>query len=256
MIIEYNRPQTIEEALKLLQRSDPKTVPMGGGSAINKPSPEALAVVDLQALGLNGLSVQGNLVQLGATLSLQTLLDQLEAGDLQSSRLAPALAQVVTHEATYNLRQTATVAGTLVAADGRSPFATALLALDAGLVVLPGEETLSLGDVLPLRQARLNGRLITQVSLPGNASLAYESVARTPADRPIVCAAVATWPSGRTRVALGGFGACPTLAMDGTEAEGAETAARNACSQAGDQWASAEYRQEVAATLVKRCLNA
>ncbi len=142
-----------------------------------------------------------------------------------------------------------------MAADGRSPFATALLALDAGLALLPGDESLSLGDVLPLRRERLRGRLITQVSLPGNARLAYEYVARTPADKPIVCVACAVWPSGRTRLALGGYGASPLLVLDGTEAEGAEAAARSAYSQAGDEWASGEYRQDVAATLVKRCLG-
>jgi len=255
MIIEYNRPQTVDEALELLQRAEPHTVPLGGGSALNRPSPEALAVVDLQALALNGLKVQGNLVQLGATLTLQALLEQLESPALAASGLSPVLRRVIEHEATYNLRQTATMAGTLVAADGRSPFATALLALDAGLTVLPGDESLSLGDVLPLRRERLRGRLITLVSLPGNARLSYEYVARTPADKPLVCVASAVWPSGRTRVALGGYAASPLLVLDGTEADGAEAAARSAYSQAGDQWASAEYRQDVAAVLVKRCLG-
>jgi len=50
------------------------------------------------------------------------------------------------------------------------------------------------------------------------------------------------------------------LAMDGTEAEGASTssaeaAARNAFHEANDEWASAEYRIDVAATLAKRCLE-
>jgi CO/xanthine dehydrogenase FAD-binding subunit len=93
---------------------------------------------------------------------------------------------------------------------------------------------------------------VTQVSLPLNARLAYEYVARTPADRPIVCAAVAVWPSGRTRVALGGFGNAPILVMDGPEGSGVEAAVRNAYSSAEDEWASAEYRQEAAAVLALR----
>jgi CO/xanthine dehydrogenase FAD-binding subunit len=43
--------------------------------------------------------------------------------------------------------------------------------------------------------------------------------------------------------------------MDGTEAEGLESAAKNACHEAADEWASAEYRMDVAATLAKRCLE-
>jgi len=46
------------------------------------------------------------------------------------------------------------------------------------------------------------------------------------------------------------------LAMDGTEPDGIELAARNAFYESGDEWASAEYRISVAATLSRRCLEA
>ncbi len=110
-----------------------------------------------------------------------------------------------------------------------------------------------LGDLLPLRNKLLPGKLITRIEIPLNIKLAFETVARTPADKPIVCAALAQWPSGRTRLALGGWGQIPTLAMDGNESGGLQTAARNAFSEAADEWASAEYRMEVAAILGKRC---
>lgn len=247
MILEYHRPQSVEEALKLLARSSPVTLPLAGGSALNRPSPEPVAVVDLQALGLNTWEKRGHTLVVGATLTLQALLDVPD--------LPAALLKAIYHEASYNLRQVATVAGTLLAADGRSPLTTALLALDASLewARFGAEvETISLGDLLPLRKERQRGRLVTQVILPLNAHLAYNYAARTPADRPLVCAAVAVWPSGRTRVALGGYGSAPLLAMDGPEAGGVETAARSAYSQAGDEWASAEYRQEAAAILTGR----
>jgi CO/xanthine dehydrogenase FAD-binding subunit len=257
MIIEYHRPALLEEALRLLERPEPLTLPLAGGTALNQPSPERFAVVDLQGLGLNTLHAKGNFLSLGATLTLQSLLESLdEAAARGPASLRQALSRCITLEATYNLRQAATVAGTLVAADGRSPFATALLALDATLSLQPGDESLCLGDLLPLRAERLRRRLITRVTLPLNARLAYEVIARTPADRPIVCAAAATWPSGRTRLALGGYGRAPLLALDGTEADGAEIAARSAYSHAEDAWASAEYRQEMAALLAKRCLQA
>ena len=167
--------------------------------------------------------------------------------------LAEAIYRAVRHETTFNLRQVATVAGTLVAADGRSPFATVMLALDARLTILPDEEAISLGDLLPFRFERLRHRLITKISIPASARLAYEYVARTPADQPIVCASVARWPSGRTRLSLGGYGSEPVLVMDGPEPGGVEIAARAAYSQAGDEWASAEYRAEMAVVLTNRC---
>ena len=249
MIIDYRRPSTLEEALLLLSTKEIKTVPLGGGTALNRPSTERFVAVDLQALGLNVFEKRGSILTLGATVTLQSLLD--------SGEIPPALQDAIRQEAGYNLRQAATVAGTLVAADGRSPFTTVLLALDTTLEiqsVSAGTERLSLGDFLPLRGERMAGRLITSLSLPLNARLGYEVVARTPVDLPIVCAALAQWPSGRTRLVLGGFGGAPVLALDGPEPGGLEQAARDAYSRAGDEWASAEYRQAMAAMLARRCL--
>jgi CO/xanthine dehydrogenase FAD-binding subunit len=248
MIIEYHRPKTIEEALALLARAYLVTAPLAGGTVLNRPTPQPIAAVDLQSLGLNRLQRRGNFLELGATLTLQNLL--------KAPGLQPALGRAILHEATHNLRQVATVAGALVSADGRSPFATAMLALDAELILLPGgDNPCALGDLLPVRAERLHGSLITRVTIPLNVRLAYEYVARTPADRPIVCVAAATWPSGRTRVALGGCGSAPLLAFDGSESDGAEIAAQSAYSQAGDEWASAEYRMEIAGTLTRRCIQ-
>ena len=247
MIVEYHRPETIAEALELLGRAEPRTLPLAGGSALNQPSPEAVAVVDLQALGLDQIERRGNSLAFGATTTLEQLLSIAE--------FPAALQAAIRHEASFNLRQVASVAGTLVAADGRSPFTTVFLALDAQLTLLPGEEQISLGDLLPVRSERLPGRLITAVSIPHNVRLAYQYVARTPADLPIVCAAVAQWPSSRTRLALGGYGQAVTLALDGPQASGVEAAARNAYLQAGDEWASAEYRAEMAGVLARRCIE-
>lgn len=247
MIVNYHRPDTIEEALELLSRSDVAAVPLGGGSTLVRPAPNPVEVVDLQNLKLNTIEVKGKKLEIGATVTLQQLLDEPE--------IPFALKQAILHEATYNIRQTATVAGAMVTADGRSPFATAMMALGAELTLLPGETISDLGSFLPLRSEMERGTLITKVNLPNNVTLAYEYVARSPADLPIVCTAVAQWPSGRTRVALGGYGSAPLLAMDGPESAGAETAARDAYREAGDQWASAGYRSDIAATLVKRCLS-
>lgn len=244
MITDYFRPQTLEEALTLLAR--PNTIPLGGGTTINTPAfkDKSFAVVDLQNLNLKGIMPSGYTLDIGAAATLQQLL---EAADCPA-----ALKQAIQQEAALNIRNSATVAGSLVASDGRSPFATAMLALDAKLTLKgdPSQVT-SLSEYWALRPAGL----ITQIAIPLNAKFAYEQVARTPADRPIVCAALAQWSSGRTRLALGGTGKNPLLAMDGTEPDGLDSAARNAFHESNDEWASAEYRMDVAATLSKRCLE-
>ncbi len=246
MITEYHRPQTLEEALKLLSVAD--TRPLGGGTVLTHSNDESFAVVDLQALNLDKLRKSGNNLEIGATVTLQTLLE--------SPHAPAALKAAIKLDAPLNLRTMGTVAGALVTCNGRSPFAAVMLALDAKLTVVNGESSVVyLGDFLPLRQDFLRGKLITKIVIPLNVKLVYESVARSPADKPIVCAALAQWPSGRTRLVIGGWEKTPTLAMDGTEASGVQTAAHNAAHDAADEWASAEYRMDIAAVLANRCLE-
>ena len=244
MIITYHRPKTLDEALTLLKQ--PNRTPLGGGTLLSKPSGDPVEVVDLQSLGLDSITKNGNNLQVGATATLQQLLE--------SEQCPNALKAALKLEAPLNLRNAATVAGTLVSCDGRSPFATIMLALDTKLDIRTSEDesrVSSIGEFLPLRPQGL----ITSITLPLNVRLAFDYVSRTPADKPIVCAALAQWNSGRTRLALGGIGKNPSLAMDGTEANGAEAAARNAFHEAADEYASAEYRMDVAATLAKRCMQ-
>ena len=258
MITAYHRPQTLDEALTLLSRPD--TLPLGGGTLLSHGTPDPVQAVDLQLLGLDFLNKKGNELEIGATLTLQALLE--------SEHCPAALKVALKLEAPLNIRNSATVAGTLVTCDGRSTFATILLAMDARLYIRYSNTDLrisNIGEYLPLRPRGL----ITSINVPTNVKLAFEYVARTPADKPIVCAALVQWNSGRTRLTLGGYGKSPILAMDGTESEGisssdldkhsilrsVEAAARNAFYEATDDYGSAEYRMEVAATLAKRCLE-
>ena len=251
MIIEYHRPETLSDALQLLARSDPRTVPLGGGSVLSQERKQNFAVVDLQRLGLNQIEIEGQLLTIGAAATLQDLMGD----DGIPDDIASSLRDSLVHEAAANIRRTATVAGTVVCCDGRSPFVTALLALDPRLVWAAGNIQMPLGDYLPLREEIERNRLMTAIKAPANVQLKFAMLARSPMDRPIVCAAVAAWPSGRTRVTLGGFGKAPILALDGPESGGAVTAAREAYRFASDAWASAEYRMDVAGKLVQRLLQ-
>ena len=244
MITAYYRPQTLDEALALLTQAN--RMPLGGGTLLAKSTADPVEAVDLQALTLDTIKKSGNSLEVGATVTLQQLLE--------SEHCPEALKAALRLEAPLNLRNAATVAGTLVSCDGRSTFVSALFALDAKLELRRSIEEsggTNIGEYLPLRPRGL----ITAITIPLNVRLAFEYVSRTPADKPIVCAALAQWNSGRTRLVLGGYGKSPLLAMDGTEAEGAEAAARNAFHEATDEWASAAYRMDVAATLAKRCLE-
>ena len=248
MITQYHRPKTLTEALTLI--AQPNTYPLGGGIQLNQFNDDNYAVVDLQALELDTIQSKGNTLQIGATATLEELL--------KSADTPEALKKAIQHEASLNTRNIATIAGTLVTSDGRSPFATMMMALDAKITLRDTnneEKNVQLGDLFPMRDATLANTLITQISISTNATSAYEYVARTKADKPIVCAATSQWAAGRTRLVLGGWGDSPSLAMDGKGTDGIEAAAKNAAHDATDAWASAEYRQDIAATLAKRCFK-
>ncbi len=246
MITTYHRPQTLEEVIALISRPHTRTLPLGGGTLLSHLQAEPVEVVDLQALGLNQNKKNGNNLEMGATTTLQQLL---ESPDFPNA-FQPALKL----EAPLNIRNAATVAGTLVVSEGRSTFATIILALDAKIIIQPNDQELLIGSLLPLRENLLRGKVITKIVMPLNIKVAFHYVSRTPSDKPIVCMALVRWPSGRTRLAVGGYGKMPLLAMDGTESAGLEAAARNAFNDANDNWASAEYRQEVSGILANRCL--
>jgi CO/xanthine dehydrogenase FAD-binding subunit len=193
---------------------------------------------------------------MGAMARLQQVLD--------FPGVQPGLQQAIRHTTNPQIRNASTVAGALVAADGRSPFAAAMLALDATIYfrsLSSGQIEVSLGEYYSLRREYQHGFLIIQLSTLINVDLVYEYVARTPADLPLVSTVLARWPSGRVRLVVGGFGSTPTLAMDGPDAGGVSSAAQNVCDRLEGDWIdtghriSAEYCREVAGTLAKRCLG-
>jgi CO/xanthine dehydrogenase FAD-binding subunit len=250
MIVEYFRPERIEEVLELINRKNPQTYPMGGGTVLNRASLEQYAVVDLQALGLDQLSKEGNILQAGATMRLH----QLEA----CAELEPAFRQALKRESTKNLRQIATLAGAILSANGRSTLAGVLLACDVILKMVSlvsDNETIRIGELYARHARLLDGKLVTAIDIPLNVRIGFNAVARTPLDTPLVYAVVALWPSGRARAVLGGYGSAPLLVFDGPEMGGIGIAAEDAYSQAEDKWASAEYRREMAGVLTLRCLE-
>ncbi len=245
MIVEYHRPKTVEAALQLLGRQKPKTVPLGGGTVLSRQATENLAVVDLQDLPLDKIEKQDAQLVIGATTTLQALVD--------SPLLADALRQAAALEANVNLRQVATIAGALVSGDGRSPLATVLSAMEAFMLWQPGDVKNSLGEWLPNR-SKVPGKLIIQVWLPTDVTVKAEFVGRTPVDVPLVGVAVCRWRSGRIRAAVCGFGAAPLLVLDGSGTIDIESRVENACSHYY-KTNLFTYKLKIIKTLIQRLLN-
>ncbi len=247
MIIEYHRPTVLSDALALLTRLEPKTIPLGGGSAISRGITEPVAVVDLQDLNLNRLEVRGKSCFVGAAAKLQALVDWQEY---------PAqLRQILEREFTLNIRNTATVAGSLVKATGKSLFCSALLALDSQLIWEPGGEVVPLGDWLALRRSSQKRKLITGCEFTVPSTFKYEVISRTPMDYPLVGAVLARWSSGRTRLVLVGAGESPVCFFDGTEMAGLVESSVSACSHIWRYDNSSYYQKEMVALLVNRMIG-
>jgi probable selenate reductase FAD-binding subunit len=246
--LQYHRPTTLKEALKLLE----KGIPLAGGTALIPDLKPEQTVIDLQALGLDTIKKTKNEIRAGATVTLQTLID--------SGADIPAALTAACHlEANLNLRNMATLGGTIMSADGRSPLMTSLLALNAGVHLEPGGEVISLDQLLDDRDQDRFSSLIIEVAIPSNARLAYDQVSRAPMDRPIVCAAVGGMDD--LNIVLGGYGPRPQRVAGAEEAlrrgdgiDVAATAARETYAQADDPWASGEYRGHVAEVLIRRLL--
>lgn len=243
MNLDYHLPDSLEEALSLLGQGDP----LGGGTALTPRRADLQGVIDLRRLGLDRIELDERRLEIGATATLQALLEADPPAEL---------AEACRREAGWNLRNQATLAGALVSADGRSPLAAVLLAMGAELRLEPGPETMRLD---PFFSQRPIEQLIVSIGMPRPERLAYEQVARSPADRPQVCVAAAL-AEGAVRVALGGYGDRPLLveaelAAEPGSAEAVAEAAAQAYAQAGDQWASAEYRSAAAQALARRVVG-
>jgi probable selenate reductase FAD-binding subunit len=250
--LEYHRPKTLTEALELLDRG----VPLAGGTELTPRRDEISAVIDLQELGLDYLESQSGGIAIGATVKLQTMIETDEL-------LPSTLREACRSEASLNLRNMATLGGTIMSADGRSPVATVLLAMDAQVIIEPGSVAVSLEELLDQRDRDGFHGLITEIRLKLPEILRYEQVSRAPADRPLVCVAMARFASDGAekwyRVVLGGVGSSPILVREaeaslseGEDINIAADAAHRAYTSAGDTWASGEYRAHAAGVLVRR----
>lgn len=208
LLNEYHKPDSLAEAAALLRRTDVRLRPLAGGSQLvgaleTRAVTDVDGVVDLAALRLNQIVERDGILHIGATATLSDVGSHPLAGELAGG----ILRRTAQYEGPVNLRNAATVGGVIASAESDSEFYTALLALDASVVVSDGEaETaIALADfVIPSAH-----HLITAVTLSRRPLRAgHARIARTRSDRCIV-AAVAVVGDGVERVVLCGVGDRP-----------------------------------------------
>ncbi|MEM7118044.1 MAG: FAD binding domain-containing protein [Chloroflexota bacterium] len=171
----YHRPETVDEAVRLLQREQ-TAVLAGGTSLVSSLDDSVEELVDLQAVGLNRVEVEGDTITIGAMVRLQMLVEHSSVPEL--------VRQMARQEAPSTFRNAGTIGGTIAAADWESELYAALLVHEAVVTVqgVEGEKRFYLSE----RWNLLDGEVITAVSIKTTGQTASARVARTPADKPIV----------------------------------------------------------------------
>ncbi|MBI4180168.1 FAD binding domain-containing protein [bacterium] len=263
----YHRPAKLEEALRLVADENDKNVPLAGGTTLALNVRGVDGLVDMSALGLSYIRLDNRSLRLGAMTPIR---------EIQRSEPVRQAAQGIISESAKNyltalIRNRATIGGILAAGNFWADLATVLVALDASVTIRgAAERTISLEEFIKNGPRKsLGGGILTEVVIPpaaAGAQCGYSRLAKVETDISIVSAAVCLVLSGKTirsaRVAVGN-GSRPIRLPDleksmagQTLSAAADLAARKvpSISAESDIRASAEYRKEVAAVLVKRLL--
>ena len=237
-VAAYHRPESVDEAVALL--GSPGRVALAGGTVVNADrEPPAVEVVDLQAIGLDGVEPAGDgvRVRLGATVTLDRLAEE--------DAVPGWLRDLARAELPSTLRTLATVGGTVAAGGAESVLLAGLLAGGATVELAGAERARPLSDVLA--DGLPAGALIIAVTVDGSGRAAVAATGRTPADVPIVAAVAHRAGDGTVALALTGVAATPVLADPDDPAGGLEPP--------GDFRGSADYRRHLAAVLGARAVE-
>lgn len=239
-IKSYHRPANVAAALELLARPGLNSVVLAGGTHLVPAAEDVDEVVDLQAVGLEGVQMAGGRLAVGAMTRLQTLID---------AELAPELVRHTAHsEGPNTFRNQATLGGVVAGADAESELLAALLVFEADVRVqnTAGARIVALPEFLADVGGALAGGIITEITLATGGESAGERVARTPADKPIVAVVGRKTADGRVLFAACGVAGSPILINPNQ---------LDSLAPPADFRGSAEYRREMAGVLVGRVLG-
>jgi carbon-monoxide dehydrogenase medium subunit len=263
--VEYVRPQTIEDAVRLLAGHDGARPLAGGQTLINvmkarAASPDVL--VDLQDLGeLRGISETG---QGGLEIGAMTTYAQLMTDEAAGARTI--LGEVAGTIADVQVRNRGTIGGNVCSNDPTNHFPPLLVAMDATFTIVgSGGERAVPADEFFLgvyMTAAGPGELLTKITIPPGGQDGFAAVTIGKDGTGIVTAAASL--NGGARVAIGCVGATPVRATHMEQRIGGDFSDDNVRAAAeglgdtldppGDVHASAEYRKHVAEVLAVRAV--
>ncbi len=258
---EYLKPKALAEAASILAGDGDAKALAGGMTFIpvlkqrlNKPS----KVVDLAALGLSGIKVSGETVEIGAMTTHATV-----AASADVKRAIPALAKLAGNIGDEAVRHRGTIGGSLANNDPSACYPAAVLAM--GATIVTNKRRIEADNYFQgmFATALEQGEVITSVVFPVPAKAAYMKFANPASRYAMVGVFVAKGPKG-TRVAVTGAGQNGVFRHKAME----EALAKNWSADAvagvktpadglnSDIHASAEYRAHLVGVMAKRAVAA
>ena len=256
--VEYARPASVQEALRLLGANDGARALAGGQTIINvmkarAASPDVLIdLADIDELRGIELGADGTL-EVGAMTTYTDVIDSVEA------RARPILGEVCNQIADVQVRNRGTIGGNICSNDPTNHLPPLLVAIGATMTIVgpDGERSVPAEEFFlgVYMTAAGPGELLTKISVPPGKSDGFASVA-IGKDGTCIVNVAASLNGGAARLAIGCVDAVPVLLTPDSMDEGA---VRKAVQEAKldppwDVHASADYRRHLAEVLALRAV--
>src|SRR5437764_13566792 len=219
--VEYARPSSVQEAVRLLSEHDGARALAGGQTLINvmkarAASPDVL--IDLNRLDeLKGIDLSSDgTVSIGAMVTYSELMASAEA------RARPILGEVAAQIADVQVRNRGTVGGNVCANDPTNHLPPLLVALGATMTIagVQGERSVPAEEFFlgVYMTAAGPGELLTKITIPPGGQDGFAAVTIGRDGTGIVTAAASL--NGGARLATGRVDAVPARARPAEEGNG------------------------------------
>lgn len=243
-IREYKRAESLEEAWQLNQKRNNRVI--GGMIWLKMENINVGTAIDLSGLGLDKIEETAEGFSIGAMVPLR----QIELHEGLNAYTDGAVRESVRHIVGVQLRNLATVGGSIYSRFGFSDVLTMFLALNASVELYKG----GIVPLLEYAQRPYDRDILVRVIVPKEqAAFCYQSVRNSQTDIPVLTCAAARLQDGSYRFAVG---ARPLKAVLYEEpAAPAQQLAETIQQQVvtgSNMRGSAEYRRHLTGVLVRR----
>ena len=252
-IREYKRAETLEEAWQLNQKKANRV--LGGMIWLKMENINVGTAIDLSGLGLDTIEETEDNFSIGAMVTLR----QLEEHPGLAAYTRGAVKEALRHIVGVQLRNLATVGGSIYSRFGFSDVLTLFMAMDCSVELYKG-------GIVSLREyaERPYDRdiLVRLIVKKENAEFFYQSVRNSQTDIPVLTCAAARLADGCYRIAIGARPLKAVLyefpAENGVPAQElalkCADAVKNDIITGSNMRGSAEYRRHLADVLTKRAV--